>query len=98
MDEIRRYEVGVLKEIGGNVGPVLCQSGAEQRQRLSCRPTSATVIEYFQGLAKALMSPEGLPDEVSEACTWWIDVGRGRLCTAPAAAQGPDEWCGPHAS
>ena len=65
----RFTKVGVLKEIGrellgrffGQVG------GGGNGKQLELPPASASDDEYFRGVAKALMSPEGLPDEVSEA-------------------------------
>lgn len=65
----RFTKVGVLKEIGrgmldrffGQVG------GGGNGKRLELPPAGASDDEYFRGVAKALMSPEGLPDEVGEA-------------------------------
>jgi len=59
----------VLKQIGrellgrffGRVG------GAGNGKKLELPPASASDDEYFQGVARVLMSPEGLPDEIGEA-------------------------------
>jgi len=65
----RFTKVGVLKEIGrglldrffGRVG------GGGNGKKLELPPASVGDDDYFQAVAKALMAPEGLPDEVGEA-------------------------------
>ena len=66
----RRFtKVSVLKGIGRELlGRFFNQlNGQANGKKLELPPANAGDDEYFQGVAKALMSPEGLPDEVGEA-------------------------------
>jgi hypothetical protein len=42
-------------------------NGGSNGKRIELPPASADDYEYFHGVAKGLMSPEGLPDELGEA-------------------------------
>jgi len=65
----RFTKVGVLKEIGREMlGRFFGRlSGASNGKKLELPPASVSDDDYYQGVAKALMAPEGLPDEVGEA-------------------------------
>jgi hypothetical protein len=76
--------VGLLDRFFGRV------SGAGNGKKLELPPVSASDDDYFQGVAKVLMSPEGLPDEVGEALymvdEMSIDEGHDRLHAAAREA------------
>ncbi|MCX6927641.1 MAG: hypothetical protein NT154_31195 [Verrucomicrobia bacterium] len=65
----RFTKVSVLKGIGRQLlGRFFSQvNGQSNGKKLELPPDSADDGEYFQGVAKVLMSPEGLPDAVGEA-------------------------------
>ncbi len=63
----RFTKVGVLKGVGRELLSRFFNRFTGGSKTIALPPASATDEEYFQGLAKTLMSPEGLPDEASEA-------------------------------
>ena len=66
----RRFtKVSVLKGIGRELlGRFFNRlNGQTNGKKLELPPASAGDDEFFQGVAQALMSPEGLPDEVGDA-------------------------------
>lgn len=88
----RFTKVGVLKEIGRGLLDRFFgrANGSGNGKKLELPPASASDDDYFQGVAKALMSPEGLPDEVGEAL-YMVDEmssedGYDRLHAAAEAA------------
>ena len=90
--KFRRFtKLAVLKEIGrGMLDRFFDQvGGGGNGKRLELSPASATDDEYFQAVARALMSPEGLPDVVSEAL-YMVDEMSGEegYERLQAAAQG----------
>jgi hypothetical protein len=67
--------VGLLDRFFGRV------SGAGNGKKLELPPVSASDDDYFQGVAKVLMSPEGLPDEVGEALYMVDEMSSTRAMT-----------------
>ena len=63
----RFTKVGVLKGIGRELLGRFFGRFNGNGKALALPPASASDDDYFQGVAKALLSPEGLPDEVGEA-------------------------------